>query len=122
MNRETADFNLADLTTYETHVLDDCKEEVRGFIIALGCVYNDFKDNDFKDNDWMNHQLSKIKPENTDIVEPFAGQWSGMNIYIVRQYACIFYEFFELVKKNKMIFDEKIIKETEVIMGSDYGK
>jgi hypothetical protein len=109
------DFDLAPLSSYSTSILDQHPEEIRGFIIALATVYNDFKD-----TDWVYHQLNSNKPKDLKKIAPIEGQWNGMANFLIRQHVGILYEFFELLKRKRSLFGNAFIQDVELAMGSGY--
>ena len=74
------DFDLADFTAYDPAILHrDGDDPAGAFVLSLALAYNDLKS-----LQWMVQQLARGRPDDPTAVNPYNGQFHGMQVYISR--------------------------------------
>ncbi len=74
------DFDLAEFTPYDPAILRrDGDDPAGAFVLSLALAYNDLKS-----LQWMVQQLASGRPDDPTAVNPYNGQFHGMQIYISR--------------------------------------
>ncbi len=116
MDHFPPNFDIGNLKEGPLAQFQEFPDGVTGFIIALATVYNDLKD-----TDWICQQLLNNKPKNANQITAQHGQWNGMMCFVFRKYIAILFEFFELLNRNKSVFGQSSIVDTELIMSREYS-
>jgi hypothetical protein len=102
------DWELAPLSSFSPNVLrvvesDDAERALlKNFTLMLALVFNDLKD-----LSWLGYQVRTEEIPLGEEISPRAGQKNGMRITVERWAQAIIFEFFELVRRNSSVLENK---------------
>lgn len=99
--------SLSGITSLETFDVsaflanDDVTQDVCDFILALSCVYNDYKDTLIA----LEH-MQKVQPPPPDKETAEWGEFNGIKFHAIRTQVAIVHELLKLIQKNKETIED----------------
>lgn len=122
MDIQLPGFDLAPISEFDPKVFISQSPQDQifyGFVLALACVYNDYKN-----VLWGLEQLQKCGEEKNNARTAYNGQIRGYHIYLRKQAYSIGYELLVLIKENKALIEsesfEKLRKKMSIAHRDDW--